>query len=257
LYFNDKKLIKDIKSSDNSSERAWRYFLDRYSKIILKVIRSFTNDYDEVMDKYLFVCEKLSKDNFSVLRKYNYEDKRKARLSTWLTVVVRNLCVDQFRDTCGRKRLPASLLNLNSTERKIFEYYFYNGLGTAEITKLFEPHKSIEEIEDLIEEINKNIVKGKSYSSQKVNTVEYNDNMVTGELSFFEKIESEEYKIILDRLIKSLPTIEKFILKLRFWNDLSVKDIASIVNIPQRKVYYILDNAISTLNSGIKREKIL
>jgi len=209
------------------------------------------------MDKYLFVCEKLSKDNFSVLRKYNCDDKRKAKLSTWLTVIVRNLCVDQFRDTYGRKRIPASLLNLDSTERKIFKYYFYNGLGIAEISQLFETYKSIEEIENLIEVINKNIVKGKSHSSKRVNTVEYNDKIVTGELNFYEKMESEEYKIILDRLIESLPTIEKFILKLRFWNDLSVKDIASIVNIRQRKVYYILNNVFCALNSGIKREKIL
>ena len=236
---------------------AWAYFLNKYSKIILKVIRSYTNDYDEVMDKYLFVCKKLSENNFSILKKYNYKDKRKAKLSTWLTVVVRNLCVDQFRNSHGRRRVPVSILNLNSTERKIFEYYFYNGLGIPEISRLFEPHKSIEEIENLIEEINKNIVKGKIYSSNKVNTVEYSDNLVLDEMHVYEKIESEEYKIIFARLIESLPTIEKFILKLRFWDDLSVKDISTIMNIPSRRVYYILDNVINNLNSTIKRKKIL
>ena len=90
--------------NDKNAADAWAYFLNKYSKIILKVIRSYTNNYDEVMDKYLFVCNKISENNFSLLKKYNYNDKRKAKLSTWLTVVVRNLCVDQFRKNHGDRK---------------------------------------------------------------------------------------------------------------------------------------------------------
>lgn len=253
----DKNLIRMFDGDGKNAGDAWAYFLNKYSKIILKVIRSYTNDYDEVMDKYLFVCIKLSENNFKLIKKYNYKDKRKAKLSTWLTVVVRNLCVDQFRNSHGRKRLPASILNLNSTERKIFKYYFYDKLSITEISRLFEPEKSIEEIVNLIDDINQSIVKGTINAGREIKVVGFNDDIEVEQISIHDQIELEEYKNIFNNLIETLEPIEKFILKLRFWEDLTVKEISSITNIPSRKLFYTLDKITGKLQSSIKREEIL
>ena len=257
LIVSEKKLIKMFNAGGKIACDAWVYFLDRYSKIILKVIRNFTSDYDGVMDKYLFICKKLSKNDFSILKKYNYNDKRRAKLSTWLTVVVRNLCVDQFRHSQGRRRTPAIIRNLSLIDRKIFKYYFYDKLSISEISRLFEPEKSIEEIVNLIDDINQSIVKGTINAGRKIKAVGFNDDIEVEQISVHDQIELEEYKNIFNNLIESLEPIEKFILKLRFWEDLTVKEISSITNIPSRKLFYTLDKITGKLQSSIKREEIL
>lgn len=257
MILSEKKLIKMFSDSEKSACDAWVYFLDGYSKFILKVIRSFTNDYDEVMDKYLFVCEKLSENNFCLLKKYDYKDKRRAKLSTWLTVVARNLCVDQFRHSNGRRRIPAAIRNMNLIERKIFRYYFYEGLDIPEISKIFEPHKSIEEIDELINSIKTLIGKGNIGTSRKIKTLDFNDDIEVNQTTAYEQIELDEHRNMFDKLIESLSPIEKFILKLRFWDGLTVKEISSITNIPSRKLFYTLEKIINNFHLSMKRKKIL
>ena len=96
--------------SSKLPEHAWSEFLQVYAPLILQVIRSFERDIDHSSGCFLFVCEGLSRSRFHRLRRFRLGGS--ARFSTWLRVVVRNLCLDWHRKEFGRQRIFESMSHL-------------------------------------------------------------------------------------------------------------------------------------------------
>jgi RNA polymerase sigma factor (sigma-70 family) len=84
---------------DASRDRAWERFLDKYSRLLLHTVRSRSGSYDEAMERYVFVLERLRVEEFERLRRYTPEVA--ARFTTWLVVVTGRLCIDHFRKRYG------------------------------------------------------------------------------------------------------------------------------------------------------------
>ncbi|HET9708190.1 MAG TPA: sigma-70 family RNA polymerase sigma factor, partial [Gemmatimonadales bacterium] len=84
----------------------------------------YARDYDEVMDVFARVCEALRDNDLRRLRSYIDEPDHRARFSTWLVTVVRNLTVDWFRERDGRRRLSVLAEKLPPLRRRIFELVF-------------------------------------------------------------------------------------------------------------------------------------
>jgi len=105
-------------------EAAWDLFLDRYRRLIFAAIRHYAQDYDDVMDVFAQVCEALREEGLRRLRTYTAQPERRARFSTWLVAVVRNLTVDWFRHRDGRRRLSVVAEALPPLRRRIFELVF-------------------------------------------------------------------------------------------------------------------------------------
>ena len=82
-----------------SRERAWERFVDKYSRLVLHTVRSRSSTYDEAMERYVFVLERLRLEEFERLRRYTPEIA--ARFTTWLVVVTGRLCIDHFRKRYG------------------------------------------------------------------------------------------------------------------------------------------------------------
>ncbi len=105
-------------------EAAWDLFLDRYRRLIFAAIRHYAQDYDDVMDVFARVCEALRADGLRRLRIYVDQPDHRARFSTWLVTVVRNLTVDWFRQRDGRQRLSTVAEGLPPLQRAIFGCVF-------------------------------------------------------------------------------------------------------------------------------------
>ncbi|HEU5041680.1 MAG TPA: sigma-70 family RNA polymerase sigma factor, partial [Gemmatimonadales bacterium] len=114
------------------SEVAWNRFLTRYRRLIFASIRHYTHDYDDGMDLFAYVCEKLRADDMRRVRLRAEEPDPRARLSTWLVAVVRHLIVDWFRHRDGRQRLSALARDLPPRRRRIFELVFLDRRSHAE-----------------------------------------------------------------------------------------------------------------------------
>ena len=115
------KLLRVLFNDNDLSEIAWEEFLKRYSKLILKVCWKFEKDYDKVMQQYLFTCEKLAENNYSLLKKFNSDFNEKSpKFTTWLVVVARNICIDYYRIQHGRKRFPAAIAESSKGRQDVF-----------------------------------------------------------------------------------------------------------------------------------------
>jgi RNA polymerase sigma factor (sigma-70 family) len=92
-------------------EVMWTQFLAEFNKLILRVCHSFGGDHDAVMDRYSLVIEHLRRDSFRALRAFDPEGP--GRFTTWLTVVVRRVCLDERRKRYGRRQA-----NTNDAEQQ-------------------------------------------------------------------------------------------------------------------------------------------
>lgn len=106
------------------SDAAWDRFIGRYRRLVFSAIRHYARDYDDVMDVFARVCEALREDELRRLRAWIEQPTHRARFSTWLVTVVRNLTIDWFRERDGRRRLPAVAQSLTPLRRRIFDHVF-------------------------------------------------------------------------------------------------------------------------------------
>lgn len=113
-------------------EEAYAELLKRFSPVIIRMIRRFMNDRDEVMEVYTSICERLRASNFKALRKFRINKE----ITPWLSVVVANACRDRFR----KKRavsVPRSVIKkLDERERLVFKYYYQDRLQHYEIQQM-------------------------------------------------------------------------------------------------------------------------
>lgn len=83
-------------------EAAWTRLVERHTRLLLAVARSFGGGHDEVMERYTYILERLAESNHRRLRAYQADGR--ARFSTWLTIAARRLCLDFLRIRYGRSR---------------------------------------------------------------------------------------------------------------------------------------------------------
>jgi RNA polymerase sigma factor (sigma-70 family) len=86
------------------SDRAWTLFIDHYHRLIDATVCRLILEPDEAVDAFAHVCERLSESDFARLRRFTERSGHRAKFSTWLVAVVRNLTIDWRRARHGRPR---------------------------------------------------------------------------------------------------------------------------------------------------------
>lgn len=93
-------------ASEPAREEAWAAFVRAFTPAILRVARSLGGDADSAMDRYAYVLGRLRDEDCRRLRAYARPGA--GEFSLWLTVVVRRLCLDHYRERYGRNRTSTS-----------------------------------------------------------------------------------------------------------------------------------------------------
>jgi RNA polymerase sigma factor (sigma-70 family) len=117
-------------------DAAWDLFLHRYRRLLFATIRHYAHDSDAVMDAFAWVCDALRANDLARLRRYAATAPQRARFSTWLVAVVRNLTIDWYRHHEGRRRLSAHAVRLPALRRRIFECVFLEQRSHVEAYEL-------------------------------------------------------------------------------------------------------------------------
>jgi RNA polymerase sigma factor (sigma-70 family) len=86
------------------TEAAWTLFLARYHRLIGATIARCTPRAEDARDAFAEICDRLSEDDLARLRRFHAAPAHRAKFSTWLVVVVRNLAIDCRRAREGRPR---------------------------------------------------------------------------------------------------------------------------------------------------------
>lgn len=92
------RLVHARTASD--ADAAWREFVAENSRLVLHVCRSVWRTPDDAMDAYAEVLEHLRAEDFRRLQEFARHPRSK--VSTWLVVVARRICLDLYRRRYGR-----------------------------------------------------------------------------------------------------------------------------------------------------------
>jgi RNA polymerase sigma factor (sigma-70 family) len=82
------------------ADTAWRAFVAEHSRIVLHVCRSVWRSQDDAMDAYAQVLDHLRADDHRRLHEFARDPR--CRVTTWLVVVTRRICLDLYRQRYGR-----------------------------------------------------------------------------------------------------------------------------------------------------------
>jgi RNA polymerase sigma factor (sigma-70 family) len=247
-----------------TAKPAWSFFVQQYSGLILQLIREFESDYDEVLDRYLYVCRKLADRKFERFTKFRHGGQKE--FSAWLRAVARNLCIDYLREQQGRRRLPRAIARLRKLDRELFEAVYWQGYSAAEAfedLRATRPEVQFSEVLSSLQRIEASMRPWKfvlmtGTSGQQAS--EANTGTPEGILAQIpdQRIDPEADVLLREKLralqreVAELPVSDRFLLRLRFEMGLTLQQTATASGLgDHRKVHERLVRILQQL-----REKL-
>ena len=263
----DFELVQEILGD---SVDAWRTFVTRYSGLIYDVVRRFLfgADHDEIRSLWVDLLETLYNGELS---KY----KKCARLSTWLVVFARARTIDHVRKRRGRRREPAGMRQLSDRDRIVMQLFYVEKQSLDIVTQTLLWHKhtvdvpaiidSIQRIEDTIgpkylQKLDEeHHTRANRLASARVLRYLIHQQAEYERTSAATKpdallIEQEINKVTakMQKLVSTLPADEQRIVKMRFNDNMTAKQISIEMKLDdQRKVYTIIDRILRKLRAGL------
>jgi len=240
-------------------DRGWRAFIDQYTPRMLALIeRGGIRDQDEAMEIYTLVCERLAEDDCARIRRF---DPSKGAIAAWLSVLVRNTMVDWVRARAGRRRLFKSVQALPPLEQKVFELFYWENRMPAEIAGALEGQLGSPSLAAVLEALER--VQGALTERQRAELVAMTARTATP-ASLDAPTDDEEQKIdaadpradlearahvrrmdsLMERALASLPGEDAVVLRLRYVEGFTIKQIRAAVGLPslgEPQVREILD----------------
>ena len=127
-----------LQQLQNGQPVEWPQFFEACAPTIDRVVRLFGRDYDERMELFLQVCERLRARSMRRVRAFNPAKGPRCEFTTYLVVVVRHLVIDIQRQRHGRFRMFSRIRALDAVDRLIADYRFRQGRPESEIRELLE-----------------------------------------------------------------------------------------------------------------------
>jgi RNA polymerase sigma factor (sigma-70 family) len=243
---------------------AWRLFIDRYADVIFALIRGLGFNYDEAMDRFVYVCEKLSEKNYRRLRGIKFAGSR-GDLTPWVRQVVKRLCISWAWSEEGRRRLLKPVQDMNPIEQRVFELYFWQHLSPSQIEERLQqehfpaigPASVYEALDQILSKLSEKklwrLISNANRSGTVVSLDEVNEESgqsfeVADERPGPEtKLIEREHDELLQKALKHLPEQQVLILQFRFEHSMSFKEISSILRLDETEVRSLVRSAIERL----------
>lgn len=253
-------------------EQAWRVFIDRYADSIFSLIRSLGFDYDQAMDRFVFVCEKFCEKDFRRLKAIKYAGSR-GELIPWIRQVVKRLCINWAWSEDGRKRLLKPIARLGPFEQRVFELYFWQGLSPSDIEERlrqehfpdFEPAAVFDALDQILSQLSEKklwrLVSNLARARGSVSLDEVDEDsglswdIPDAQADPEAQLIQQEQDRILQSALEHLPERQILMLQLRFEHALSTREVAEIIRIEDREVKKLIDISLAELRKILTSEQ--
>jgi RNA polymerase sigma factor (sigma-70 family) len=241
-----------VELQNGRGEAAWDLFIARYRRVIFAAIRRYAKDYDEVMDVFASVCEALRQDDLRRLRSYVDQTAHRARFSTWLVAVVRNLTIDWFRHRDGRKRLQAISEELPEFQRRIYEHVVLEGRSHVEAYELIRSRdgtapgfgKFLAELRSMYQTVG---ASRRGVVLRELTVPPPED--VPDASAALEEIQSEA---LLARALETLNVEDRVALQLYLIDGLSAPDVGRVLGVTTKAVYNRVYRALASVREQLE-----
>ena len=242
---------------DRDPRAAWDRLVDECSDLILGVIARYTRDVDARMDAYLYVLEELKADDFRRLRHYGRGRGSAVPCSftTWLKLVVRNLYFDWFRHEHGRKSLPKEIQKLGPVEQRAFKLVYWEGYSAHEAYEVMRSQadrlryddfiQKLARVEERMSAINRAKIRRDLERARGPLSLDAEEDGPPLEARVEARVPTPEDDAALGErrralwdLVTGLAPEERLLVRLRFFEGLSAKQIAAKIGVKEPMQIY-------------------
>ena len=207
---------------------------------------------DDTADLSSWIKLRIVEDNYAALRKFRGESS----IATYLTVVVAMLARDYRAQRWGRWRPSASARRLGDVAMRLETLVHRNGLPLQQAAEHLRTsgatNQSDRQLANLLQQLPKR---------QPLRPVEVGADalsQVTASASADSTLESSEsdqerdrYRNLVEQAMNALPVEDRLILRMRFWENVSVADIARGLHIEQKPLYRRLERLLVELRRAL------
>ncbi len=249
-------------------ERAWQVFTHKYSDLIFSALQRLGFDYDEAMDRFVFIFEKLSEQNFRRLKAIRHTGSQ-GEITPWLLTVVQNLSVSWLRSVEGRKRILKSIARLTKHDRRVFELYFWKGYSPSLIVEHIKLEGTDTELSGVLESLERiftvltdkkrwrllsNLLKTSRNVSLDASDEETGISLQLPdpEADPEEKSIEKEAQERMQQAIQSLSTEEQLLIQLRYVDGASLKQLSSIFHSTEKSIQDRVATVIQKLRQRLE-----
>jgi RNA polymerase sigma factor (sigma-70 family) len=230
-----------------TDDELWRSFVDQHTPTLLALIeRNGVRDHDEAMDLYVHTCQRLSANGCERLKRF---DSRQGKIGAWLAVVVRNATVDWVRTRAGRPRLFAAVKTLAPLDQRVFELYYWKELPLAAIAgTLAQETRTAVGVPDVLDALGRietvltprhrrELLSLVTRTRRPASLTAAEDEeegwlaIPSTEPGPEDQLAAEELALAFDRALHSLPPEEAAILRLKYVQGLSTRDVQAALHL--------------------------
>ena len=241
---------------DRDPRAAWDLLVEECSDLILGVIARYTRDSDRRMDAYLYVLEQLKAQDFRRLRHYGEGvGFRPSTFATWLKLVVRNLYFDWFRHEHGRKSLPKEIQKLGRIEQRAFKLLYWEGYSAQEAFEVLRGQdqalrfgdfiQKLVRVEERLTPINRAKIRRDFDRARRPLSLDDEKEGPPIEARAEVRVPTPEDDTALAErrralwnLIAELPVDDRLLIRLRFFEGLTAKQIAAATGMTEPAEIY-------------------
>ena len=250
----------------DGSLQAWHEFVDRYSGVIVSVVRQYLEGFD-VDDQRNVYVQTLEHFYTSGLAQYDGE----ASLGTWVITVARSRCLDFLRARHGRRREPPWLQERSKREREVYRLFFVERRSHGEILGWFSDRgrpltqaELVEIVDRLDREIDPRVRTTLLYAS-RARTVGAVSGRLLRVLDAL-RLEAEQradalrpdYRLLeaqtrdlvarIREYVVQLPEPERIVVEMHYFQEISASRIAERLDLPNaRRAYTLLERGLRSL----------
>lgn len=235
--------------------------LEAIERIVASLCRRHGLRGDDAEDFASWTKLRLIEDDYAVFRKFRGE----SLITTYLTMVVAMLFRDYRVQKWGRWRPSAAAQRHGRLAVRLETLVYRDGYRLNQAAELLrtsgETDLSERELAALLAELPpRGPVRPVDVGPEALEGVPADTGADEGVLSQQAEAERRAADQALTRAIERLPSEDRLILRMRFWNGMSVADIARGLGLPQKPLYRRIDHVLAQLRryleaAGISREQ--
>lgn len=136
IPFSDTELLALFR---REPEKAWQLFTHKYSDLVFSCLQRLGFDYDEAMDRFVYVFEKLYEQDYRRMKSIRHAGTH-GDITPWLVQVVERFSISWLRSIEGRKRMLKPITKLPQHDQRVFELYFWKGCYPSLIAEQLQAH---------------------------------------------------------------------------------------------------------------------
>jgi RNA polymerase sigma factor (sigma-70 family) len=240
-----------------SSEALFLQHLPRIEKTVGVLSRRHGFRDAEAADLESWIKLRLIEDDYAIFRKFRGESS----ITTYLTVVIATLVQDYKVHRWGRWRASAAAQRRGKVAVKLETLVYRHGYQLAEAAELLRSRGDTDlgdrQLADLLNELPR---RGPSRPREVGDeTLDTRPGESTAEEFVEQGAAADERRIVESALraaVGRMSPEDQCILNMRFWQNMSVADVARALNLPQKPLYKRLDRAFNELRRELTKHGI-